>query len=113
VAVNPGGGVRELDLGTGAAQIDALCRAIGSTMLDMLTVTPLLLMWVDDQGVVNGWVVNTLATAVVSQTPRLRNQPIRGTVVFTGAAGPAGEVTSLAPEWVQVLHSHCRAEGST
>jgi hypothetical protein len=34
-------------------------------------------------------------------------------VVFTGAADPAGELTSLAPEWVQVLHSHRHANEST
>jgi Domain of unknown function (DUF3846) len=113
VAVDPDGGVRELDLGAGAAQIDALYRAIGSTTLDMLTVTPQLLMWVDDQGVVKGSAVNTVATELVSQTPQLRNQPIRGTVVFTGAAEPRGDVTPLAPEWVQILQSHSQAKGST
>ena len=110
VAVDPDGGVRELDLGAGAVQMDALCRAIGST-LDMLT--PQLLKWVDDEGVVNGSAVNTVATAVVSAMPQLRSQPIRGVVVFTGAAGPQGDVTPLAPEWVQILRSHGQAMGST
>jgi len=33
--------------------------------------------------------------------------------VFTGAAGPQGDVVSLAPEWVQVLHSHRPDTAST
>ena len=88
VAVDPDGGVRELDLGAGAVQMDALCRAIGST-LDMLT--PQLLMWVDDEGVVNGSAVNTVATELVSETPQLRNQPASAApLVLTGAANPEG-----------------------
>ncbi|HEY4992632.1 MAG TPA: DUF3846 domain-containing protein [Nakamurella sp.] len=113
MSVNPDGDVRELDLGAGAHQLDALHRAIGSDTLDMLTVTPQLLMWVDDEGVVNGSAVNAVATALVSATPQLRSQPIRGVVVFTGAAGPQGDVTPLAPEWVQILRSHGQAMGST
>jgi len=74
VAVDPDGGVRELDLGAGAVQMDALCRAIGST-LDMLTVTPQLLMWVDDEGVVNGSAVNTVATELVSETRSCGTNP--------------------------------------
>ena len=72
VAVDPDGGVRELDLGAGAVQMDALCRAIGST-LDMLT--PQLLMWVDDEGVVNGSAVNTVATELVSETRSCGTNP--------------------------------------
>ena len=88
VAVDPDGGVRELDLGAGAVQMDALCRAIGST-LDMLTVTPQLLMWVDDEAVVNGSAVNTVATELVSETLQLRNQPASAApLVLTGAANP-------------------------
>jgi len=88
VAVDPDGGVRELDLGAGAVQMDALCRAIGST-LDMLT--PQLLKWVDDEGVVNGSAVNTVATELVSETPQLRNQPASAApLVLTGAANPEG-----------------------
>ena len=69
-------------------QMDALCRAIGST-LDMLT--PQLLMWVDDEGVVNGSAVNTVATELVSETPQLRNQPASAApLVLTGAANPEG-----------------------
>ena len=114
VAVDPDGGVRELDLGAGAVQMDALCRAIGST-LDMLTVTPQLLMWVDDEAVVNGSAVNTVATELVSETLQLRNQPASAApLVLTGAANPEGDVTSLAPEWVQVLlHAHSQAKGSS
>jgi hypothetical protein len=113
VAVTTAVDVRELDLGSGGGQIDALYRAIGSRDLDMLTVTPQLLMWVDDQGLVNGSAVNPVATALLSQMPRLRSHPIRGTVVFTGATDPDGDVTSLAPEWAQVLHTHPRANEST
>ena len=80
VLVNPDGDVRELDLGGGADQLVALYRAIGCETPDMLTVTPQLQMWVDDQGVVNGSAVNPIATALVAATPRLRNQTIRGTV---------------------------------
>ena len=75
VAVDLYGGVRELDLGAGAVQMDALCRAIGSTTLDMLTVTPQLLMWVDDEGVVNGSAVNTVATELVSETRSCGTNP--------------------------------------
>ena len=112
VCVNPDGDVRELDLGTGADQLDALHRAIGCDSVDLLAVTPQLLMWVDGEGLVNGSAMNTVATGLVSATPQLRSQPIRGTVVFTGAADPQGDVTPLAPEWVQVLHSHWKATGS-
>ena len=77
-----------LDLGAGAVQMDALCRAIGST-LDMLT--PQLLKWVDDEGVVNGSAVNAVATELVSETPQLRNQPASAApFVLTGAANPEG-----------------------
>ena len=97
VSVNPDGDVRELDLGGGADQLVALYRAIGCETPDMLTVTPQLQMWVDDQGVVNGSAVNPIATALVAATPRLRNQTIRGTVVFTSTPDPRGDVTSPAP----------------
>ena len=97
VPVNPDGDVRELDLGGGADQLVALYRAIGCETPDMLTVTPQLQMWVDDQGVVNGSAVNPIATALVAATPRRRNQTIRGTVVFTSTPDPRGDVTSPAP----------------
>jgi len=113
VSVNPDGEVREVDLGAGADQLGALYRAIGCDVLDLLTVTPQLLLWVDDKGVVNGSPVNTVATALVAATPQLRSHTIRGTVVFTGAADPHGDVTALAPEWVQVLHAHHRGKGPT
>ncbi len=113
VAVTVSGDLRELDLGSGAGQIDALYRAIGGRDLDMLIVTPQLLLWVDDQGLVNGSPVNPVAAALLSQLPRSPGHPVRGTVVFTGAADPTGQVTSLAPEWVQVLRSHPPANEST
>jgi hypothetical protein len=113
VAVDPSGDVRDIDLGSGHGQIDALYRAIGSHHLDMLTVTPQLLMWVDDQGLVTGSPVNPVATALLTQIPRPRSHPVRGTVVFTGPADPAGDVTSLAPEWAQVLRSHPQANEPT
>ena len=105
MAVDPAGGVHELVLGSGAAQVDALHRMVGSDVLDMLVVTPQLLMWMDDRGAVNGSAVNSVATDLVSTAPRLRNQVVRGTVVLTGAADPSGNVTSLAPEWAQILRS--------
>ena len=105
MAVDPAGSVHELVLGGGAAQVDALHRVVGSDVLDMLVVTPQLLIWMDDRGAVNGSAVNSVATELVRTAPRLRNQVVRGTVVFTGAADPSGNVTSLGPEWAQILRS--------
>src|SRR6476646_165656 len=91
VADTVSGDLRELDLGSGAGQIDALYRAIGSRDLDMLTLTPQLLLGVDDQGLVNGSPVNPVAAALLSQLPRSPGLPVRGTVVCTGAADPTGQ----------------------
>ncbi len=113
VTVNPAGDVREIDLGTGPGQIDALYRAIGSHHLDMLTVTPQLLAWVDDQGLIAGAPVNPVATALLTQIPRPGRHPVHGTVVFTGPANPTGDVTSLAPEWAHILQTHPPAHEPT
>ena len=113
VAVDASGDVRDIDLGSGPGQLDALYRAIGSHHLDMITVTPQLLMWVDDQGLVTGAPVNPVATALLTQIPRPRSHPVHGTVVFTGPANPTGDVTSLAPEWAQILQSHPQANEPT
>jgi uncharacterized protein DUF3846 len=106
VTVTPSGTVREIDLGSRHGHIDALYRAIGSHHLDMITVTPHLLMWVDHQGLVTGSPVNQVATTLLTQIHPPRSHPVHGTVVFTGPADPTGDGTSLAPEWAQVLQSH-------
>jgi len=69
-----------------------LHRAVGSDVLYMLVVTLHLLMWMDERGAVNGSAVDTVATDLVRATPRLRNQVVRGTVVFTGAPDPSGNL---------------------
>ena len=113
VAVTVSGDLRELNLGSGAGQIDAPVPGHRQPRPGHADRHPQLLLWVDDQGLINGSPINPVAAALLSQLPGSPGLPVRGTVVFTGAADPTGQVTSLASEWVQVLRSHPSVNEST
>ncbi|MFR9806495.1 DUF3846 domain-containing protein [Pseudonocardia sp. RS010] len=81
-------------LQTAYAQIN--CRAV-----DVVTLTSRLDMWLDDEGLVNGSVLNAPATFLAREYGRT-HQSYAGTVLLT-EHNAEGDTTSLGPELRQVV----------
>lgn len=99
--VTPAGEVEELTLDTRDV-LAGLYGAIGCRAVDLVRITDVLDMWVDDEGLfVEEPRINYGACMVAVALGALR-QPYFGTVVFA-CHDQEGDTTSLPPETVQVI----------
>lgn len=77
----------------------AMYGALGVNFVDVVSVSPALDCWIDDEGRLNGSPVNLVASAMVmTLSGRDIGAPLCGPVLFTGAPDRSGDVTGLAEE---------------
>lgn len=76
--------------------------AIHCQTVDVVSLSPDLSMWVDDEGMINGAEVNALAT-LLARLAGFTHQPYFGTAVITGGADTEGDTTGLTDDQAAAL----------
>lgn len=108
MCVSPGGAITEVTLPVDVQdQLDAMHRQIGCSLVEPVDLGDELTMWCDEEGfLVPEPQVNLCATGVAASHGRLE-QPYVGTVVFTGATPPAGDLQGLTAQQAADLRREC------
>lgn len=86
---------------TTSGTLDHLRTALGG-WVDVVSLSPTLDMWVNDEGLINGMEVNQVATAL-ARTYGLAHQPYAGPAVLTGGADAEGNTCPLSESQVRLL----------
>lgn len=93
VTVSVDGAVQEVQWDTTTGTLQHLQRAV-SGLVDVVSLSPTLDMWVNDEGLAIGMEINQLAT-VAAQVYGKFWQPYAGPVAFTGGVDSEGETLPL------------------
>lgn len=91
--------------------LEFLYHVIGCDTVTIITLAPRVIMWLDDEGMVNGSPVNPLATQIAAACG-WGGQPYFGTAVITHRT-PSGTTVGLSEESIQKITAVLRNSGAT
>lgn len=91
------GTTERFDLDVAASPLEILTRKLGCNYVDAIALSPLLHLWVDDEGLLkpDRTVNPVLGALVVAETQSILGQQLYGHAVFTGGADDEGNTTGL------------------
>lgn len=106
--VSPGGAITDVTLPADAqGQFEAMRGRIGCALVEPVDLGDGLMMWCDEEGFLAAEPkLNLCATGVAAGRGRLE-QPYVGTVVFTGATTPDGDLQGLTGQQAADLRREC------
>lgn len=88
-----------------ADTLSRLQEAVGGHV-DVIGLSPALDMWLNDEGLVNGMLINWAATAVAAAHGYVY-QPYAGPVVFTGGTDEEGNTLPLTQDQARTITRVC------
>jgi len=110
--IRPSGAIDTGNLPDGPEDVlKFLYHVIGCDTVTVVTLAPQVIMWLDDEGMVNGSPVNPVATKIAAACG-WGGQPYFGTAVITRRT-PGGATAGLPEEAVRKITAILRGSGAT